>query len=1113
MKQVLKIASRIATDTRSDRDLLVSFAATRDAGAMAELFRRHADAVRRVAADVCPSATDEVVQAAFLLLTERAGTLTDRVSAAGWLFQVARRLALKARTASARRSRHEALAPSTEPLTNPLDDLAFREVRALVAEELARLPERLRVVLVLHYWEGAAHADAAVRLGCSVSTLKRRLEDGRERLGARLARRGLTGASVLAVLTTLQAQAATRLPPTAGPSTSPRAAELLRSASGAGIAKAIGVTACVLVAGIGLAFGLVTRPEPVPIRAGANPQPPASRAVPAPDAPRTGLPAGAIAQLGSNGLHHGGIIERVFISPDGRYAVSVGSHAIMSVWNVKTKLWDLETEKELPLAKGKLPEVPGGTHVVTAVTVGKSLALLVAPVDPDKARGAGPWLIDALSGETLADLPKKSAAEKIAIHPSGKAVAIAGATAPEKLHEIHLHDLEKKKPPIALLEPQRHQIKHFRFSPDGRHLAIQFCDGVRIDIVDAQTGKVAFSAPDTDVTGGPYDRFAFSPDGKLFAKEDRGNKTLRVWAVADGKEQPRIPCEDGNWGNALVFDATGTRLGHLSARGAFRLFDLATGKPVWEARCRGGFLGGFDAAFTPDGNRLVTTEHEDVIVRDSKNGKIFDATVHKADIFHVTWARDSKQVVTWDRDSGTPGRMWDATTGRALATIAGHATGCGALTASPDGALIATAGSRVRKNEGDTSVRLWSAADGGEIARFNPKLAGSESGVRHLWFTSDGKTLVGVAREIGYVWDVATKRELRSFAHPFASVSSAHPLAGDRVLLSGWLPRADGTPNNVTDDPLNILVLDLTTGKEVGSRVEFGRDGLRGASADGRFAIRTSYGSSSDHRAEIWDLTTGRALGRISGSDGKGESPWVSTGSFSPDQRTFAVGYSDGTVRVYEWATRTERLRFAHGASIQNLAYSPDGTRLASSGSRWGLIWDLTTPQAAKPASDADAWTGLAGTDGRAGLAAVRYWTERPADAVQYLKKRVQPVAAVDPKQVAGWIEQLESADFATREVATKRLAEVGDGARKQLADAAKSDSPETRNRLTAILAAVGDDKPLSGELLRAIRAVEILEAVRTPSAREVLKALAGGAPGTRLTREPEPCDHDFPSA
>jgi RNA polymerase sigma factor (sigma-70 family) len=253
MNRLLKFATRIAADVRSDRDLLEAFAASRDSDAMAELFRRYAPVVRRAAGDVCPAAADEVVQSAFLLLANRAGTLSSRASAAGWLFHVARRLAMKARTTAARRARHEARVPPPAGPAPVLDDLAFREVRALVAEELDQLPERLRAPLVLHYWEGAGHAEAAARLGCSVSTLKRILDAGREQLGARLARRGLNGASVLVVLAAIQARA------TAGAALSvPAFATFSRGVGGFGVGKGLALFTCVFVAGAALALGLAT---------------------------------------------------------------------------------------------------------------------------------------------------------------------------------------------------------------------------------------------------------------------------------------------------------------------------------------------------------------------------------------------------------------------------------------------------------------------------------------------------------------------------------------------------------------------------------------------------------------------------------------------------------------------------------------------------------------------------------------------------------------------------------------------------------------------------------------------------------------------------------------
>src|SRR6476646_4628154 len=123
----------------ADRDLLRSYAQAGDPDAFAELVRRYGGLAHRAAADVCPAAADDAAQATLTLLGRKAGALAERESAAGWVFETARRLALKARTAAARRTRHEARAKVPAPPPDPLDTLTFGEVRAAVAEEVARL--------------------------------------------------------------------------------------------------------------------------------------------------------------------------------------------------------------------------------------------------------------------------------------------------------------------------------------------------------------------------------------------------------------------------------------------------------------------------------------------------------------------------------------------------------------------------------------------------------------------------------------------------------------------------------------------------------------------------------------------------------------------------------------------------------------------------------------------------------------------------------------------------------------------------------------------------------------------------------------------------------------
>jgi hypothetical protein len=61
------------------------------------------------------------------------------------------------------------------------------------------------------------------------------------------------------------------------------------------------------------------------------------------------------------------------------------------------------------------------------------------------------------------------------------------------------------------------------------------------------------------------------------------------------------------------------------------------------------------------------------------------------------------------------------------------------------------------------------------------------------------------------------------------------------------------------------------------------------------------------------------------------------------------------------------------------------------------------------------------------------------------------------------------------------------------------------RERLSKVLSvAPGDDKPLPPRAAAQSRAVAVLEHVRTPEAQDVLRALAGGAPGAWLTLEAE---------
>src|SRR5262249_46997682 len=89
--------------------------------------------------------------------------------------------------------------PETPNPTAP-DDLTWREVREAIDTELAALPEKYRVPLVLCYLQELSYEEAASRAGCSVGALRGRLERGKEQLRKRLAKYGLPLALPVLVL-------------------------------------------------------------------------------------------------------------------------------------------------------------------------------------------------------------------------------------------------------------------------------------------------------------------------------------------------------------------------------------------------------------------------------------------------------------------------------------------------------------------------------------------------------------------------------------------------------------------------------------------------------------------------------------------------------------------------------------------------------------------------------------------------------------------------------------------------------------------------------------------------------------------------------------------------
>ena len=165
---------RVSLADAPDADLLRAFLASRDSTAFAAIVRRHGPTVLNACRQVLRQESDveDAFQATFLVLFKSGHRIKSGQSLGSWLFGVAHRVAVNARCRrtkleSRERTNEEPPHPAAEP-----PDLSWREASAILHEELNRLPDKLRLPLLLCYLEGKSRDEAAAELGWSAGVVK-----------------------------------------------------------------------------------------------------------------------------------------------------------------------------------------------------------------------------------------------------------------------------------------------------------------------------------------------------------------------------------------------------------------------------------------------------------------------------------------------------------------------------------------------------------------------------------------------------------------------------------------------------------------------------------------------------------------------------------------------------------------------------------------------------------------------------------------------------------------------------------------------------------------------------------------------------------------------------
>jgi RNA polymerase sigma factor (sigma-70 family) len=199
----LRRVARARDAETGDAQLLGEFVASHDGDAFAALVRRHGPMVlgvcRRVIGD--PHLAEDAFQATFLVLARRAAVVRPRHLVGHWLYGVAYRTALKARGSAARRKAKEKQVDAMpQPPISP--DEAWADLQPVLDAELARLPDKYRIPVVLCDLEGRPQREVARELRLPPATLANRLAAARRLLAKRLTDRGvaLSGGAIAAAL-------------------------------------------------------------------------------------------------------------------------------------------------------------------------------------------------------------------------------------------------------------------------------------------------------------------------------------------------------------------------------------------------------------------------------------------------------------------------------------------------------------------------------------------------------------------------------------------------------------------------------------------------------------------------------------------------------------------------------------------------------------------------------------------------------------------------------------------------------------------------------------------------------------------------------------------------
>jgi WD40 repeat protein/serine/threonine protein kinase len=592
---------------------------------------------------------------------------------------------------------------------------------------------------------------------------------------------------------------------------------------------------------------------------------------------------------------HTASVNCVAYSPDGRRIASAEGEGETEGGCIK--VWDAQNGKELLTIKGRSSWVAFSPDSQRLAGLSKSYG------------EAKIWNVE--DGQELLTLKGERGDGKlvqVAFSPDGKWLAASHLARGDGRGHVNIWDAQSGEKLRTLpAGPPKPDVGgghgyHIAVSPDGKRIAVGERgwgnkEPMAVEVWDAETGQTLLTMPGH--TGSVFG-MAYSLDGKRIASAS-ADKTLKLWDAQSGDELFTLKGHSSIV-TSTAFSPDGKCLASASSDRTVKLWDTQTGQEL--ATLRGHSDGLNSVAFSPDGKRLVSASSDRTVKVWDPQAQLNPLTFKGGDVRSISslsFSADGKRLASVgfspDRWGHATGNVWDPRTGRELAALPGlKGHNNFNLAMSPDGTRVAVSANVDRGDGRSAEVTLFDARSGEQVL----VLKGHVTMANGIAYSRDGKYLATAG--LGDHWDV--------------DPSSRNP-PGTRPVPKGGI--------GVWDAQTGKLLRVLDAHANGLPCVTFSPDGTRLASG----GLEGRNEASGSGEVKIWNAQTGEQLYSMKHGGG-----WagISAVAFSPDgQRVASAAGDDRTVKIWDAQTGQETLVLkGHSAYVTNLAYSPDGNRIAT---------------------------------------------------------------------------------------------------------------------------------------------------------------------------------------